>query len=176
VLCPEGEERDPAVHLPATIQIDDPRTLDRIETTSAMLQAVKADQGQDARLKWDQDPERGTYEQTVDALEHRLHTLQGSRFATIKVLAPDDAVKYPGVWLAASLRYNTALSEARTEVTAIAECLQCASITPSQMTEVVRVTAMQLGSWRLRMTSLFPEQLCGVDSRLSVVVKHKMHL
>ena len=176
VLCPDGVDWDSAIHLPATVQVDDPRALDRIETTTALLTAVKSDHDHQARLEWTQTLNGQSYAQMIDSLENRLANLERCRCATIRVLAPDDAVKYLGVWLPASLRYNTALSEARTEITTIAECLQCASITPSQMTEVVRVTAMQVGSWRLRMTSLFPEQLQGVDSRLSVVVKHKMHV
>jgi hypothetical protein len=60
-----------------------------------------------------------------------------------------------------SLRYVKALSEIKTELATIAECLQVASITPVQLKETVRMTGMQLGSYRLRMTSLFPEQIDG---------------
>jgi hypothetical protein len=176
VHCPEESVFDTRLHLPKSVQILDPRTVDRIETTTALLAAAEA--GLPAGpIVWDQDSALNLPSCDVAlALRTRLAWLETQRYATVDILAPDDAVKYLGVWLPTSLRYNKALVEARAELTSIAECLQCASITPAQLSEVVRMTGLQLGSYRLRMTSLFPEQLDSVDSRLTMVVKQKSHM
>jgi hypothetical protein len=176
VHCPDGVDWDQCYHLPRSVEVSDPRTLDKIETTEAVLDVALAGLPV-AALGWDTDSALvlPTHE-LIAALRSRLSKLRLKLRAVVNILAPDDAVKYLGVWLPASLRYNTALSEARTELTTIAECLQCASITPAQLTEVVRMTVLQLGSYRLRMTSLFPEQLDTVDTRVTQVVKQRMHL
>ena len=177
LLCPPEGTWDPEIHLPATVQVLDPRTLDRLETTQALLDSAQADGAFVCATAWpNTTAPTPTNEALIAALTTRLAKLETQRYAVVNVLSPDDAVKYLGVWLPISLRYHKALDSVRTELATIAECLQCASITPEQLKETVRMTAMQVGSWRMRMTSLFPEQLDRADSRLTEVVKQKTHL
>jgi hypothetical protein len=173
LTCPLGTDWDPDIHLPADIKVPDPRVQDRIDTARSLLAALRADETATLTLEWDGEL---TAQQVEQLLEDRIRALEAAPLASVQIASPDEPVKYLGVWLPISLRYGKALSEAKIEIDAIADALQCAAISPSQIAEVEKTVATQIASWRLKMTSLTDEQIAPVASRLTRVVKNKMHL
>ena len=170
--CPQDQEWDATVHLPADIRVADPRVLDRIDTATRLLAAIDDPATKGLCVAWDDL----TVPDVRELLQSQIDRLSGTMYTSVQVLSPDDPVLYLGVWLPTSLRYGKALAEAKLELDNIAGNLQCAAITPAQIKEVEQTVAIQIGSWRLRMTSLTPEQLALAGAKLACVMKHKLHM
>jgi hypothetical protein len=157
--CGPDETFDSRHHIPDVITIPNESAMYEIQTLEAQLAASAdmTDQAQEATLLL-------------------IETLKAQLTLTIPVLDPYEPILYLGVWMSPAMYYHRALEAATACTDLAAAAIQTTAIKPKEAQEIARMVPQAQAVYKLKCTSLLPEQMPRVDTKLRAAVKTKSGL